>query len=224
MAQTATARESAADLRRTMVERQMRTFDVFDVGVLAAFDATPREPFIAADLAAVAYSDRVLPGRTGERLLLAPMILGRLIQEAAVTSQCRALDVAGGGYSAAVLSRLVKSVVAIEDEPEAAQAAAAQLGALGCANVAARQGDLAKGAPSDGPFDVILVNGVVETGLDGLLAQLADGGRLLTLEKSGSAVRAVRYDRHGEDVGKRTLFNASGPALAAFGKAPAFIF
>ena len=44
-----------------MVNSQLRTGDVVDREVLAAFLETPRERFVAADCAALAYLDRESP-------------------------------------------------------------------------------------------------------------------------------------------------------------------
>src|SRR5690242_10925864 len=49
-----------AKARRTMVDSQLRPTDVSDREVLEAFLAVPRERFVSADLASVAYLDRDL--------------------------------------------------------------------------------------------------------------------------------------------------------------------
>lgn len=205
---------SATELRRTMVERQLRTFDVHDLEVLTAFNAVAREHFVAPGLADVAYSDRLLPSSCGRRMLTPPMTLARLLQEARVTSRDRVLDVAGGsGYSAAVLAGLAASVVALETSaPE------------GGARIEPVTGPVAQGCAAKGPYDLIVVNGAMETRPDALLAQLAEGGRLVGFERSGAACRAVRYDRFGADCSRRTLFNAAAPSLEEFRAEPAFVF
>lgn len=206
------------DPRRMMADRQLRTFDVTDVAVLAAFDAVPRERFVAPALRDVAYCDRPLACAGGKRQLLAPMILARLVQEARVEPTSRVLDVAGGsGYSACVLGRLAGSVIALESE---ATEAPFDLGD----NVTRAVGPLADGAKTHAPFDVILINGVIEVAPTALLDQLADGGRLLTLERQGPAVQGVRYDRNGKDVTRRAVFNASGATLPEFAAPARFIF
>lgn len=205
---------SVTELRRTMVERQLRTFDVHDLDVLTAFNAVARERFVAPGLADVAYSDRPLPSSCGQRVLMSPMTLARLLQEAGVRRGDRVLDVAGGsGYSAAVLAELAASVVAVETAAPA-----------GGERIDAVAGPVAQGCAAKGPYDLIVVNGAMETRPDALLAQLAEGGRLVGFERSGAACRAVRYDRFGADCSRRTLFNAAAPALEEFRAAPAFAF
>ena len=52
-----------AAARRTMVDGQLRTFDVTDQNVLAAVLAVPRERFVPADAAGIAYLDSDVAGR-----------------------------------------------------------------------------------------------------------------------------------------------------------------
>src|SRR5947208_15576059 len=77
-----------AALRRTMVERQVRTFDVTDQAVIARMLAVPREKFLPENLATLAYSDVALdlPASAGgtPRRLLPPLIFARMVQAGVV--------------------------------------------------------------------------------------------------------------------------------------------
>ena len=109
-----------AQARRMMVDSQVRTFDVNDLAVLAAFDEVPREGFVPAGRESLAYMDQNLPVSDGDgpgerRFMLAPMVLARMIQALELAPGQRVLDIGGGlGYSAAVLLRLGCSVIALE--------------------------------------------------------------------------------------------------------------
>lgn len=213
--------------RRTMVDCQLRPFDITDRAVLAAMGEVPRERFMPAGRQELAYSDQTvtLPETvegSGSRFLLAPMVLARMIQALAIEDGSRVLDVASAtGYASAVLARLGARVVALDDAGRAAQA----LHEPDLAErVTVRSGPVAAGAPDDGPFDAILVNGAVEIRPDALLDQLADGGRLACLSREGGACRAVLYVRSGEAVGSRPLFEAGAPVLQPFRVAAAFAF
>ena len=206
------------DPRRMMADRQLRPGGVFDLRVLAAFDAVPRERFVAPHLQSVAYTDTPLRCVGGKRDLLSPLILGRMLQAAETEASDHVLDVAGGsGYSACILGRIAKSVVALEG---AAMETPFDLGD----NVTRAIGDVAAGAKDKGPFDVIVVNGVIEAAPTALLDQLAEGGRLVVLERQGPAAQVVRYDRLGGDFNRRPVFNASGPVLAEFRAPAGFVF
>ena len=220
-----------ADRRKTMVDCQIRTFDVTNADVIDAFLATPREGFLACEDLALVYSDAPQTVASGDvrRVLLAPMVLARLLQGADIDKGCRVLDVGGAsGYSAAILAQLAGSVLALESEAGFSAAAAANFARLGLETVGTVTGLLAKGAPAQGPFDVILVNGAVEEGLDALFAQLAPGGRLLCVMRApgqvGRSGKATRFDRIGSDVSSRFLFDAAAPILSGFERKPQFLF
>jgi protein-L-isoaspartate(D-aspartate) O-methyltransferase len=220
-----------AELRRRMVDCQLRTFSVIDESVLFAVLNTPRELFVDPAARPIAYSDAIVSASAGgtRRQMLTPMVLARLLQSAEVRSTDRLLDVGGGsGYSAAVAARLAGTVVALESESAFSQAAAKCFAELGLSNVSCVTGPLEAGAPGQGPFNVIVVAGAVEEGLDTLLGQLADGGRLVTILRSpgqtGLAMKAVRYERNGRDIGMRVVFDAMGAVLPPFARKPAFVF
>jgi protein-L-isoaspartate(D-aspartate) O-methyltransferase len=219
-----------AQARRAMVDCQVRTFDVFDIPVLSAMDAVPRERFVPPGREGLAYIDQDIPVSDGiagaeRRFMLKPMVLGRMLQALEVEPGEKALDVAGGlGYSAAVLARLGANVVTLESTEAAAQAARERLAAVGVENVTTVSGPLEKGYPQAAPYDVILVNGLVETRPQGLLDQLAEGGRLACIERRGKTGRAVLYVRSGDAFGSRAIFDAAAPALAAFKAEPGFVF
>jgi protein-L-isoaspartate(D-aspartate) O-methyltransferase len=215
--------------RRNMVDCQLRTCDVTDQTLLAAFETVPRERFVPEAARPIAYLDRSLlvwPGDGGEaREMPAPMVIAKLLQAARPGPGQKVLDVACGlGYSSAILVELGCAVTALESiEPVAAEARR-RLAAAGYASVAVRHGDLAKGVADAGPFDLIAINGACEVRPDGLLALLAPGGRLACVLGSGRAGRAVLYVENAGEVSEREVFDAAAPPLAAFRKAPAFAF
>ena len=113
--------------RLTMVESQLRPNEVTDTRLLAAMRALPRERFVPPKLSALAYMDEaieVFPAFDGAppRFLLAPMVLARLVQLAAIQPEDSVLDIGcATGYSTAVLASLGRSVIGLEPEPELAE-------------------------------------------------------------------------------------------------------
>jgi protein-L-isoaspartate(D-aspartate) O-methyltransferase len=218
--------------RRTMVDCQVRTFDVTDQALLARMLEVPREQFLPAELAPLAYSDNGLQLNSGgeRRTLLPPLILARLIQGVHVTSADRVLDVgAATGYSSALLAGLAGEVVALESEPVLYNELRSNLDSYGLTKVRTVLGPLAGGAPAEAPFDVIFIHGAVEANLDALLAQLKEGGRLATFKPlpgdlTGRASKAVLYEKIAGGTGYRVLFDASAPVLEAFRQTEHFTF
>ena len=54
--------------------------------------------------------------------------------------------------------------------------------------------------------------------------QLAEGGRLLLIERAGRVGQAVIYRRSGDAVGRRVLFDAQVPVLPGFEAHAGFVF
>jgi protein-L-isoaspartate(D-aspartate) O-methyltransferase len=222
----------SARYRRTMVDCQIRTFDVTDQRLLARMLEVPREDFVPPELAPLAYSDTGLQVKSGDerRTLLPPLVLARLIQGAGILPADAVLDVgAATGYSSALLAGLAGRVAALESERSLYDQLRSNLDSFGLTQVRTVLAPLAEGAAKEAPFDVILINGTVEVNLDALFAQLKDGGRLVALkrvsgEQTGRASKAVRYEKIGGGMGYRVLFDASAPVLDAFRREEQFTF
>jgi protein-L-isoaspartate(D-aspartate) O-methyltransferase len=219
-----------AQARRMMVDGQLRTFDVNDLPLLAVVDDVPRERFVPEDRMAFAYIDQNIPVSDGldapeRRFMLAPMVLGRLIQALGIKSGDKVLDVACGlGYSSAVMARLGAFVTALEASQALAEAARLRLGQCGIETARTVTGPLERGFPDEAPYDAILINGAVEVKPQVLLEQLAEGGRLACIQGRGRAAGAKLYVRSGDAFGARSLFDAAAPVLMAFRAEPRFVF
>ena len=220
----ATSAETQREQRLAMVNSQLRTGDVVDREVLAAFLETPRERFVARDFIALAYLDREIPARGARtRRLLPPLTLARMLQAAAVKASDRALDVGGGsGYGAALLDVMGAKVVALESDPGAAAAAREEL--AGRPNVEVVEGPLDAGVAHLGPFDVIVVEGAFRICPKALLSQLADGGRLVGIDSSGGSSQAALFEKRGEGLSRRALFETVADTLDGFQPGVSFAF
>jgi len=219
--------------RLTMVETQLRPNEVTDTRLLAAMGALPRDRFVPERLRVFSYMDEgieVFPSIDGTppRFLLAPMVLARLIQLAAVEPEDAVLDIGCmTGYSTAVLAELGRSVVGVEAEPELAKAARGALRDLGLANTDIFEGPLASGYPKKGPYDVILLNGSVPAPPQALLAQLTEGGRLAAILSRGgygAQGKAYLFVSAGGEASGVPHFDAGAPQLPGFSPTPVFSF
>ncbi len=218
------------ELRRGMVDGQVRTNDVTDLRIVAAMLEIPRERFVPEPLRALAYIDddlviRPATAAAPARYLIEPMVLAKLLQLADIAPDALVLDIGvGTGYSAAVLARLCEQVVALEDDAELAAAANAALSDLAITNVAVLTGPLTAGWPGEAPYDVILLNGSVDVVPPALLAQLKEGGRLVSVVGRGGAGRAAVFTKVGSGASERVVFNAAIPPLPGFEATPRFTF
>ena len=212
--------------RRAMVDNQLRTSGITDRRILAAMGELPREAFVPEARRGLAYVDvsHVLPGPTG-RSLAAPAAFARLLQLADVRTGDRVLDVgAGTGYSAAVLGRLAREVVGVEDDADLVAEARETLARLGVDNVRIEQAPMEAGAPAQGPYDVIVLEGAVPDVFEALLNQLAEGGRLAAIVQTNAAPAAHLYVRSGNEFAARPAFNLGLPPLSREPRARAFAF
>ncbi len=213
-----------AAARLSMVRNQLLPNRLTDAGVTEAIIAVPRERFVPKPLAGVAYLDEdILLGR--DRYLMEPRVFARLLQAAEIDEDDVVLDVGcGNGYSAAVISYLAGAVVALEEDEELARNAGELLAELERDNVAVVSGSLRDGNPSQGPYDVVFVNGSIEAVPDALVAQLSDGGRLLCVVGGARIGKATLVVRRGETSDARPLFDAAVPPLPGFARAAEFAF
>jgi protein-L-isoaspartate(D-aspartate) O-methyltransferase len=207
--------------RANMIESQIRPNGITDARVIAAMAEIPREIFAPTDKQALAYMDEDLPlgwdsfGR--RRFLIEPMSLGRLIQMALIAAGDRVLDVGcATGYSSAVLSRLAKRVIALEDDPALAAFAGQQFGALGLDNIEIVMAPPALGHAALAPYDAIIVNGRLRRVHDELVRQLAPAGRLAAAIGDGATSPATVLTRAGQSWSSRREFDMFVPEAAGF--------
>ena len=219
-----------AAARRTMVDCQVRPSDVTDLRIIAAMLELPRERFVAPENADLAYLDLDAPitavtGSGQARRLLKPMVLAKMVQAAAVKSGDQVLHVGcATGYSSALLARLARSVVALEEDPALARLARENLEAVGAGNVTVVTGPLTEGWQAQAPYDVIFVNGATEIAPDALYRELKDGGRLVAVVGRVPTSRAMLYRLVAGDVSGWPIFDATAPLLPGFAAPPAFVF
>jgi protein-L-isoaspartate(D-aspartate) O-methyltransferase len=208
-------------MRRAMIANLLRTTGTNDPRVLAAVGEVARERFVPQARIALAYADALVPLKPG-RDLNNPLALGRLLTEAAPQEGERALVIgAATGYSAAVLSRLVGSVVAVEEDEELAAFARDALAAYPVTLV---QGPLNEGHREGAPYDLILIDGAVEFVPDALIAQLKDGGRLAAAMLDNGVSRLSLGRKAGEGFGTAAFSDAAAAVLPGFVKRKTFNF
>ena len=210
--------------RRTMmVDTQVRPNDVTSFPVIEAMLSVPREDFVPAAKRPVAYLGENMPIGEG-RVMLEPRTVGKMLSALDVQPDDMVLDLGCGlGYSAALIARMAEAVVAIEDSAALAAEAERCLAEAGIFNVAVIEAPLTQGAPRQGPFDAIMIEGAVEEVPAAILDQLAEGGRIVALFREG-ALGVVRMGlRRGGHVSWKYLFNANAPLLPGFARQRGFV-
>jgi len=217
-------------LRRKMVDNQIRTVDVTDLGILAAFLRIKREEFVPDSRRNFAYLDSdVVFNSTQEneapRSLMRPAALARLLQLAQLKPQDRVLNIgATTGYACALLSGLVAHVVALESDADLSHQALEILRRQSIDNVEVVCAPMEEGHVASAPYDVILCEGAADFVPPVLFEQLRENGRLLIVEGHGLAGEAKLYLKENGVVSVRGAFNLALAPLRGFQNGHKFVF
>jgi protein-L-isoaspartate(D-aspartate) O-methyltransferase len=200
-----------AAARANMIESQVRTNDVSDLALQTAMRSVPREDFIIPSKRAFAYAEVTCASPSG-RHLWKPRDFSKMAQAAKVLPGDKVLVIGGAaGYSAAVLATLGCDVTILDD-----------VAAASVPSVTTIAGDLTQ--PPAGPFDIVWIDGGVETVHDGWKRVLANSGRLCVVVLSGHMGTAQIMTKSGETVASRVVFDAIVPKLPGFDAVSAFAF
>lgn len=216
--------------RLNMVESQVRPSDVTDRRIIAAMAHLPREEFIPGRYSDLAYMDRdvLVSGDddpAGQRHVPAARVFAKLVQLCDIEADDLVLEIgAATGYGTAVLASLAATVVGLECESKLAKQATDNLIGHDIANTAIVDGPLEEGYPSQGPYDVILLEGCVPEVPQTLFDQLKSGGRLVAVVGENGTGKANVYLRHDETIGSREAFDANMPQLKGFQREQSFVF
>lgn len=214
-----------AELRRMMVDGQLRTFDIQNSAVLDAMGRVPRECFVDVTDRALAYADRPASLGNGQRSLLAPMVLARMLQAGQVVAGERALDICGGtGYSAAVMRAMGCDVVAWDPDPSFQTRAKEACAEAGFGDIEIVDGGAIASISTSGLFDVVLVNGCCEEEPTELFSRLADGGRLVAIMKNGAAQSVRVFRKSGQEIGHHFVGHGHGATIELFSRKAEFVF
>lgn len=167
------------ELRRDMVELQLRNRGVRDQRVLDAMLRIPRHEFVAEEIKPQAYEDHPLPIGEGQTISQ-PFIVAASLQALRLQGTESALEVGtGSGYQTALLATLARSVYSLERHADLAAGATAVLNKLGINNTKVIVGDGSYGLTEFSPYDAILVSAAAPAIPQALFEQLAEAGRMV---------------------------------------------
>lgn len=216
---------SLSGARTIMVDRHVRPADVTRLDIIDSLLEVPRELFFPKPKRALAYIGETVPIANG-RFELDPRIFAKMLQALDPSDHDLALIVgSGGGYAAAVMSRLVSTVVALECDEELAAAGSAALAKFETETVVSASGPLEAGWAEYQPYNSILVYGAAaEATPSALTDQLSEGGRIISVVMSGAQGRCMLGVKAGGQIGWRPVFDASAPVLPGLSAAKGFEF
>jgi protein-L-isoaspartate(D-aspartate) O-methyltransferase len=186
-----------AALRRRMADDLAR-MGIRDPRVLAAFAKVPRHLFVPEGERAFAYADGPLSIGRGQTISQ-PYMVAAMTEALGLAGGERVLEVGtGSGYQCAILAELAREVVTVERIAELSARAGEAIRGLGYDNVTLVVGDGTLGAPEHAPFDAVMVTaGAPPEVPEPLLAQLAEGGRLVIPTGDRGMQTLMRYTKRG---------------------------
>ena len=149
------------------------------------------------------------------RWLVKPVVLARLIQAAEPDPQDRVLVVgAGTGYAAAVLARLAGAVVALEQNVALVAAGAGDPPGAWRRQCHGGGWPAGRRRAGSGPYDLILIDGGVETVPESLFGQMSSRGRLVAVVAAGPVGKATLFQTVNGETGGRVLVRCDGSGAA----------
>jgi protein-L-isoaspartate(D-aspartate) O-methyltransferase len=213
-----------AKARESMVEQQVRPWDVLDVRVLDVLSRIPRDAFVPVAYRALAYADLPVPIGHGQ-YMLKPVVEGRLLQALAPAASDDVLEIGtGSGFVSACLGQLSREVLSIEIDAGLADAARARLAGLGLdGNVRIEVADALRYTPGR-QFDAICVGAAVDRVPDVFLQWLRPGGRMFVVRGRAPAMAAELVRNAGASFTVESLFETELPYLAGAQPVPEFQF
>lgn len=215
--------------RKNMVRQQIRCWDVSSPAVLDVLANVPREHFVAAQYADLAFADVMLPLDTAaggrQRKMLSPMMEGRILQELGVQPADSALVIGtGSGFLTACLARLARHVTSLDTSAHLTDQARQRLDDLDITNVELRAQDIFD-QPVTGRFDVIAVAGSLPVYDSRIESWLKPGGRAFVVVGTAPAMEACLIEcSERDEISIRSLFETVIPPLANSGSVERFTF
>jgi protein-L-isoaspartate(D-aspartate) O-methyltransferase len=170
-----------------------------DPNVLAVMRELPRHLFVDEALASRAYEDTALPiGHS--QTISQPYIVAKMTELLLEGMPKKSLlEVGtGSGYQTAVLSRLVERVFSVERIAPLQNQARERFYQLKYNNIKLKHSDGSWGWEEYAPYDGIIVTCAPEHVPEGLLKQLAPGGRLVIPVGGSSGQSLYVIDRNGQ--------------------------
>ncbi len=214
-----------AAARLAMFEGQIKPNAVVEPRVLQAFATVPRETYVPADLAPLAYNDRELQWGDGQ-FLMSPTLLAKLFNAAQpATTETALVICSGSGYPAAIAAACFKTVVALSHNGDDSKQLRNILTQQQIDNVTVKTGPITKGWPRLGPYDIIIMCGAADFIPEAYEKQLTDGGKIIgVFPDEQHTLRGMSYLKLHNTLSRRIICDGMASYLPDFADPPHFVF
>ena len=212
--------------RKNMVENQIRANKVTSFNIIKAFLDVPREKFVPDALQEISYVDEDIQ-LSRNRFMMKPMILARLFQSLNLKGNENILHVgSNSGYGSAILSRMCSSVISLESDKKLFETSIHTFSNMGFDNVVPLHGSMENGVEKEAPFDIIFIEGSIETEPKSLFIQLNENGKLIAIIRPANIKigKAKLFFKISNEIGLENLFDAQVSKLSIFKSKTKFSF
>jgi len=212
--------------RKNMVENQIRANKVTSLNIINAFLDVPREKFVPDALQEISYVDEDIQ-LSRNRFMMKPMILARLFQSLNLKGNENILHVgSNSGYGSAILSRMRSSVISLESDKKLFETSIHTFSNMGFDNVVPLHGSMENGVEKEAPFDIIFIEGSIETEPKSLFGQLNENGKLIAIIRPVKIKigKAKLFFKISNEIGLENLFDAQVSKLSIFKSKTKFSF
>lgn len=187
------------NMRRSMVDSQLRTSGVTDAWVVAAMGSIAREDYVPASHRDTAYMDRAVTLSDGS-VLNPPVSTALLLQAAEIRQDDDVLLVGkAGGYVAEILKQRVANLTTVDAD---------------------NLGDAQTGKH----FSVIVIDGAAAELPAALLQFASEGARVVTGVIEGAVTRLAKGYVHKGNVALKSFADSEIAPIAAFAHKREFVF
>ena len=199
--------------RHTMVEQQIRPWEVIDPLVLEAFSKVRREDFVPPRQRRLAFTDVALLLEHGE-FMFKPVVEGRLLQALELAPEHEVLEIGTGtGYLTACLAYIARAVTSIDLHEDFVSRARGRVENLGFSCARIERADAFEFGPGR-QFDSVLVGGAVSELPTGFRDWVRVGGRIVVVRGQSPVQEAVALTRLSDDAWREeSLFETDIPYL-----------
>ncbi len=191
--------------RRRMVRDQIAARGIRDQRLLKVMEEVPRHEFVDEALWGQAYNDYPLSIGDGQTISQ-PYMVALMTDAMGLSGHEKVLEIGtGSGYQTAVLARLCDWVYSLERIESLSRRAQNILERIRVFNVNLIVGDGSKGHPPEAPYDGIMVTAGAPSVPEPLVAQLAEGGRLVVPVGDRRVQTLMRITKKGGEALREDL-------------------
>ena len=209
---------------KNMIDGQVKPLSNIETNILEALYNIDRKDYTPENFKDFSYSEKnIYLGN--ERYLLKPAITAKLLSALEVETLETVLIIGSAtGYSAAIISKIAETVICIEEDQDLITFSESIASSSSINNIVFINNKLSKGYIDQGPYSCILIEGGIEEVPNIILDQIAEGGKLVTVNTQNDTGSAIKYIRKNNQIISQFLFSIEVPTLKSFEKAKKFKF